>query len=268
MIKFEQCVNDIQKWMANNFLKLNAEKTEVIVFGFRVQLAKFTLSSIRIAGVDVPVTSNAVRNLGVMFDAAMSMCAQVAKVTKIANFQLVNIRRARKMLTTEATKLAIHTLVTSRLDYCNSLLVGVSDIHLKHLQNIQRTAARLITNKRKFDSITSDLIELHWLPIKQRIDFKILLLVFKSIHKQTPDYISSMLQLKPAERPRRTTSTSAPSPQFFEHRTKLVTFADRSFSCYAPRIWNRLPESIQCTTSIDTFKKLLKTHLFQIAYGQ
>ena len=124
-----------------------------------------------------------------MFDPGMTMCAQVANITKAANFQLVNIGRARKMLTTEATKLAVHTLVTSRLDYCNSLLVGISDTLLKRLQNIQRTVARLITKKRKYDSITPELISLHWLPIRQRIAFKILVLVYKSLYQQTPNYI-------------------------------------------------------------------------------
>ena len=151
--KLEQCVSEVQKWMSANFLKL-AEKTEVMVFGFRAQLAKFAPPSIRISGVDIPVRSDPVRNLGVMFDPGMTVCAQVANITKAANFQLVNIGRARKMLTTESTKLAVHTLVTSRLDYCISLLVGVSDTLLKRLQNIQRTAARLITKKRKYDSIT------------------------------------------------------------------------------------------------------------------
>jgi len=171
--KLEQCVCEIQEWMETNFLKLNAEKTEVIVLGVRAQLAKFQLHFIDIAGVNIPVQSNAVRNLGVMFDRGMTMSSQVNNITKSANYQLVNIGRVRKMLTTEATKLAVHTLVTSRLDYCNSLLTGICDTQCKRLQNIQRTAARLVIRKRKFDSITSDLIDLHWLPIRQRIDFKV-----------------------------------------------------------------------------------------------
>ncbi len=97
-----------------------------------------------------------------------------------------HIGRGRKMLTDAATKLAVHTLVTSRLDYCNCLLIGISDNHLQHLQNIQRTAARLISKKRKIDSISTELINLHWLPIRQRIDFKfkVLVLVFKSVLHQ------------------------------------------------------------------------------------
>ena len=90
----EECVSAVQNWMAQNFLKLNAEKTEVIVCGFRAQLSKFHLSSVNIAGVSVPVQANAVRNLGVMFDCNMTMSAQVTKTVKAANYHLINILRA------------------------------------------------------------------------------------------------------------------------------------------------------------------------------
>ncbi|PIK43327.1 hypothetical protein BSL78_19820 [Apostichopus japonicus] len=124
--KLEECLSKVQAWMSTNFLKLNADKTEVMVFGFRAQLVKFNLPSVTVAGVDVPVQTNPVRNLGVMFDSGMTMSAQVTTTIRSANYHLNNISRARKMLTTEAAKLAVHTLVTSRLDYCNSLLIGVN----------------------------------------------------------------------------------------------------------------------------------------------
>ena len=79
-----------------------------------------------IAGVNVTIKSDPIRNLGVMFDTGMTMSAQVASVLKSANYHLVNIGRARRLLTKDATKMAIHSLVTSRLDYCNSLLIGIS----------------------------------------------------------------------------------------------------------------------------------------------
>ena len=143
----------------------------------------------------VPVQTNAVRNLGVMFDCNMSMSAQVNNVVKSANYHLINIGRARKMLTTESTKMAVHALVTSRIDYCNSLLAGISESLLKRLVNIQRTAARIVTRKRKYDPISHDLVELHWLPIKQRIDFKIIVLVYKCLHQSAPNYLAELLHV-------------------------------------------------------------------------
>ena len=127
---------------------------EVVMLGFKAQLAKINLTSVNIAGVDIAIKSDPVKNLGVMFDCGLKMTTQVANTAKSANFRLVNIGRARKMLTTDSTKLAVHTLVTSRLDYCNSLLAGINRGLLKRLQNVQRTAARLITRKRKYDPKT------------------------------------------------------------------------------------------------------------------
>ena len=92
------CPLEIQEWMSNNYLKLNAEKPEILIFGFRAQLAKFSVTHVQIAGVDIPVLSRPIKNLGVMFDCHMSMSAQVASVIKAANFQFVNIGRARYCL--------------------------------------------------------------------------------------------------------------------------------------------------------------------------
>ena len=163
--------------------------------------------------------------------------------------------RARKMLTTEATKLAVHTLVTSRLDYCNSLLIGITKSLETRLQNVQRTSDRIITKRRKFDSITPELINLHWLPIKQRIQFNVLVMVYKAHHNQAPDYISDMRQLQSFRRHLR---SSTSSPQFVVPRTHCITFADRSFSCYGPEKWNELPDNIKNAESITTFRNLLK----------
>ena len=197
-----------------------------------------------------------------MFDPGMSMNAQVGSIVRSANYHLTNISRAQKMLTTEATKLAVHTLVTSKLDYCNSLLIGVNKTLLARLQNVQRTSARIIVNRRKYDSLTPVLIALHWLPIQQRIMFKVLLLVYKALHKQSPSYISDLLQLS-----RRQLRSSTSSPHLLVPRTRSVSFADRLFSCFGPREWNSLPNHIKSTQSINVFKKLLKFHLFQQVYN-
>ena len=199
-----------------------------------------------------------------MFESAMSMNAQVSNIVKAANYHLVNISRARRFITTEATKLAIHSLVTSRLDYCNSLLMGITNRLLNKLQCVQRTSARLITNRRKYDPITSELIDLHWLPVKQRIDYKVLMLVYKALHNQAPPDIASMLQVEVRQRRLR---SSASSILLVEPRTRCVSFADRSFSAYAPKLWNRLPDYIK-NSSFVTFRSHLKAHLFREAYQQ
>ena len=101
-------------------------------------------------------------------------------------------------------------------------------------------------------------------PSDSDIVFKILVLVYKSLHQQTPNYISAMLHVKTVQRRLRSTSSS---PLFTELRTQ-TTFADKSFSCYAPHLWNQLPVLMKTTVSVESFKKLLKHHLFELAYDQ
>ena len=90
--------------MSNNFLKLNAENNEILIFGFRAQLAKFSITHVQIAGIDIPVLSKPINNLEVMFYCHMSMNAQVPNIIKAASFQLVYIGRARKLLTTNVIR--------------------------------------------------------------------------------------------------------------------------------------------------------------------
>ena len=133
--RVEQCVMKIEEWMSNNFLKLNAEKkTEILIFGFRDQLAKFSITHVQIAGVDIPVLSKPIKNLGVMFDCHMSMSAQVANIIKAANFQLVNIGRARKLLQqTPLNSLSIPQshLVWTTATVCSTAWMNLSSSNFK-----------------------------------------------------------------------------------------------------------------------------------------
>ena len=87
-----------------------------------------------------------------------------------------------------------YAFVTSRLDYCNALYVGMDQASIKRLQLVQNAAARLLTGHKKRDHITPILASLHWLPIRFRIDFKILLFVFKALNGLAPAYIAELLQ--------------------------------------------------------------------------
>ena len=102
--------------------------------------------------------------------------------------------------------------------------------------------------------------ELHWLPIKQRIDYKILALVYKTLHGQAPSDVTDMLQITTRRQLR---SSCSDGTTLVEPKTRYVTFGDRAFSEYAPRLWNRLPSHIKDST-FEQFKKLLKSHLFKM----
>ena len=135
---------------------------------------------------------------------------------------------------------------------------------ITRLQYVQRSAARVIIKRHKFEPISSELANLHWLPIKQRIDFKVLIMVFKALHSMAPTYITDLLTVQSSVRHLRSSTLSSVSLKV--PRTCHIKFADRSFSCYGPKLWNALPSSIKNATSISIFRKRLKTHLFKQAF--
>ena len=103
-------------------------------------------------------------------------------LTKSCYFHLRNIGRIRNYITEDACKTLVNSLVTSRLDYGNALLIGTTKQLTDKLQRVHNTAARIITrSKSKFDHITPVLIDLHWLPIEFRCQFKILVYAYKAL---------------------------------------------------------------------------------------
>ena len=256
----EACITDIRKWMLIDKLMLNDEKTEFIVIGTRQQLAKVDIDSLRVGHT----ASSEVKNLGCWFDNQLKMVTQINQTCKAAFFHIFNIRRIRKFLSSDTVQTLVNAFVTSRLDYCNSILFGLPNTELQKLQRVQNTAARLICNTNKFDHITPTLVKLHWLPVKYRIHFKILLITFKAIHGLAPKYLSELLTRKKISN----YNLRSTSEIVLQHpRTKtLRTLGDRSFTAAAPALWNNLPNVVRSATSINSFKKLLKTHFFKMAF--
>ena len=188
----EECINDIRLWMASNFLKLNDSKTEVLILGSKHMLNNMPGLSLHI-GDDVIQPSEAVRNIGAMFDETLSMKQHISMICKGAWHHLRLINQIRPYLDTDSCKTLMHSFVSSRLDSFNSLLYGVSKKELTRLQRIQNAAARIICGAKKSDNITPILKQLHWLPVIKRIEYKIILLTYKALNNMAPDYISSLL---------------------------------------------------------------------------
>ena len=150
------------------------------------------------------------------------------------------------------------------MDYCNSVLYGANDTGaLGKLQLIQNNAARIVSLRRKYDHITPVLQDLHWLPVKHRINFKILLMTYKALNSKAPEYIAELVNLYV---PRRANMRSENKYELYKPRYNKERFGRRSFAIAAPTLWNRLPMDIRKAPSVDTFKSKLKTHLFKLAY--
>ncbi len=184
-----QCIDEINSWMCQNFLQLNKEKTEVIAFGNKDEVLKVN------AYLDSrgQTTKNQVRNLGVILETDLSFSSHVKAVTKSAYYHLKNIARIRSFVCSQDLEKLFHAFITSRVDYFNGLLTGLPKKTIRQLQLIQNAAARILTRTRTSEHITPALRSLHWLPDTFRIDFKVLLLVCKSLNGLGPKYIADML---------------------------------------------------------------------------
>ena len=248
--------------MSQNFLLLNADKTEMLVVGPPNQRGLFEDISLTFDTCHVSQSST-IKNLGVTLDSSLSLSAHIKNVTKIAFFHLRNIAKIRPILTLADAETLIHAFVSSRLDYCNVLFSGLPNSSLKNLQLVQNAAARILTNTRKFDHITPILSSLHWLPIQARSDFKVLLLTYKILNGLAPLYLSNLIvRYLPARALRSQNKGLLVIP-----RVKKKSAGFRAFAYRAPYLWNNLPAVIRDACSVDVFKSSLKTHLFSLSFN-
>jgi hypothetical protein len=257
----ENCLIDIRDWMQGMRLVMNDSKTEIICFGSNCQTAKIQCNAISIG--DCALNFSAVSNvkyLGVVLDQNFCMIPQIISQCKKASFNLYIIRQLRKYLTISSCRTFVQSLVISHLDYSNSLFSGLPDYAISKLQRIQNMAARVIFQVGKYEHITQYLIQLHWLPVKFRIDFKILCMVFKCIHNCAPTYLSELIVFNDNRRTRS-------GPSLIVPRTK-TKWGDRSFGVYGPKLWNSLPVYLKNFVDYLAFRKALKTYLFRVAFPE
>ena len=189
-----QCINEIRSWMAANMLKLNNDKTEFFI-ATSPHNKQFIPPVTLQVGSDIIHPSETVRNLGVIFDTHMTMTSQISALCGSLNLHLRNITRIRRYLNFETCNHIIRSLLLSRIDNGNAILLGSNQTDITRLQRLQNWSAKLIFCARKYDHASPFLHQLHWLPVKERIAFKILLCVFKAINGLAPEYLTTLLTL-------------------------------------------------------------------------
>ena len=267
LFKLGECLSRVQLWMHDNILKLNPDKTEFILIGTDYMRKKFAaLFPCEILGNEV-LPADHVRNLGVMFDSDFSFSKHISNVCKSCYYHLKDLRRIRRFINQSDATILANALVSSRLDYCNSLLHNITAHNLNKLQVIQNSLCRVVKGVSRFDHITPHRKSLHWLPVKQRIQFKINLLTYKALNSGQPVYLANKLIYHPSKVSTKHLVLDS-NMLLIPHKASnwRPSFFKRCFRVSAPTLWNDLPINIRKSPTVESFRRLLKAHLFALAY--
>lgn len=264
-IRLKNCVEAVITWHLENGLLLNPDKTEAVMIGTYQQLAR--LSDMRKSGIDIDHSyiafSDSIRSLGAAVDGALNFDTFVSQTVRYCNLQIRALRHIRHLLDESDSVAIARALVLSKLDYCNAILYGTSEHNLNRLQCTENFLARVVTRSPCRTPHLPLLKSLHWLPIRQRIEYKMVSMAFKARHHKQPLYLSELVNnYEPSRTLRSTTQHNLSCPV-----TVKTEFARKSFAYSAPALFNSLPVNIKLQTEPQIFHKLLKTYMFDIAYN-
>ena len=260
----QDCLNALRVWYAQNNLVINPDKSEAALFATNrrlEQLHSLGVTSVAVAGHSVPI-SDKIKTLGVTLDSALTLKQHVQSVAQASFFHIRAIKHIRHLLGEADTKQLTTCLVHSKLDYANSLLYNTSSHNLNTLQRIQNTLARICVNSTsEHQNINSKLAALHWLPIKQRITYKVACVTHTVLQEKQPSYLVQHLnKYTPTRSLRSSTANFLTAPRTHLHTTH------KSFAAAAPDAWNNLTTTLRSIQSHDNFCRTLKAHLFSVAY--
>src|SRR6218665_1792772 len=242
---------------------LNPHKTQFIWLGTRQQLAKLDMVALTSAFPHFTFSST-VRDLGVTLDQELTLASHIHSLCRACYYQLRQLRTVSRSLTSTAAATLVHSFVTSRLDYCSSLYIGLPATRLNCLDRVLRSAARLIGRVSKFDHISAYMRDvLHWLPLRQRIEFRVAVLIWSSLIGQAPAYLTDLCRPSLSAR---STRHLRSAEQGLLHvpfaRTSIMQ--SRAFSVVGPMVWNGLPLALRSLPRVfsQKFLQQLKTTLF------
>jgi len=209
-------------------------------------------------GTCIVQTFTVVRDLGLHLDNELSMKQDVTKVAATCYYHLRRLRQIRRRVGSEVTTQLVLALIIWRLDYCNTALAGLPQTMIAPLQRVQNAVACLVFELGSREDVTPCLLQLHWLPVCWRIQFKLCCIMHSVFNGNCLAYLSDIVQRVSASRPRLYLRSSSLTDHVLPRlRTK---FGEHAFSHAGPSAWNRLPEDIHAEPDITNFRKLLKTH--------
>ena len=255
----QDCIMEIREWLTTNYLKVNDQKTDFLLIMPVSAKKLINKLSISVCGTLIQDVDQ-VKNLGVYLDNDMNMSANTSEIVRCCYFHIHHIGHINKFLPRQTR--VVNTLVTSRLDYCNSLLYGTVDKNFARLHRLQNTAARLIKCVAKYSNITSVLKGLHWLMVRGLVCFKIMLLVHRAVNCRGPVYLRDLICIYTPTRPLRSEET-----KHLKRPKTNCKAGDASFPAAAPDLWNRPPFSVRELYNENSFKNTVKTLYFRKYFG-
>ena len=261
----QSCISDVKAWATANMLRLNDNKTELmLVTSKRTKHLHSLPTSITIGNAQIPFKKS-VKNLGFTLDCHLTMNAHVSNIARTCYIELRRLASIRRFLTSTATATPVSALVLSIIYYSSSLLFGSTHDVTSHLQQIQNYAARVILRLPMSYSIIIHLKSLHWRPVKVRSTCKIACLCCHCHSSTVPSYVTGILHRKPLHT-RNTRSSSYTMPHLNRPAHSKATLGDRSFSFASSSVWNSIPNDVRRAPSLSSFKSCLKTYLFRSVY--
>jgi hypothetical protein len=249
-------------------LKFNDHVPQILHFGYGnltilktdkwlAQYSNIGGSGVSVAGSDIAFSAR-LKSLVVTLDQSLSFEQHVQNNVKASNYHIKALRHIRPVLNKSVANTVACSIATSRLDYCNSLLYGTSAANIKKLQRVQNNLARVVAGTRRRDSITPVLKDLHWLPIEQRIRYKVASITHKVLQDHQPRYLVDLaLKYYPTRQLRSSSQCRLTKPSGLASR-----IGSQAFSNDSEEVWNSLSIELRNTTELTTFKTKLKTHLY------
>ena len=261
--RLEMCTLAVRDWFTENGMLLNPDKSEVLLVASQANAKKFANGSgVSVAGSQIAYSVK-LKSLGITLDQSLTCDQHVRNVVKATNFHIRALRHIRPMLDRRVANTIACSIVNTRLDYCNSLLYGTSARNIDKLQRVQNSLARVVACTKRRDHITPVLKDLHWLPVEQRIQYKVALITHKVLATSQPQYLAELVT---AYKPTRSGLRSEAQRRVVIPTGLKTTYGCRTFTRASEYVWNSLPENLRTITTLLTFKSKLKTHLFSTAF--
>jgi len=260
--QLKTCLATINSWFCHNGLALNPDKTEALLLGTSKRASSYsTIQSVDVAGATIGL-SKEIKLLGAVLDSNLTLTSHVNAISKSCFGHIRALRHIRNAISLDTAKSVACSLVASRIDYANSILAGASSGNITRLQRVQNCLARVVTGKKLYSVESHSLLEqLHWLPVRYRVSYKVSILAFKCRNGLAPNYLSGLLSDYIPPR----TLRSSDANLLAVPRVK-TQFGSRGFRVTAPTAWNALSDDVRLSPNLSTFKERLKTFHFRQAF--